>query len=1146
MGDKSQQQQEQEHCCISHEFYRAASNNLEKIAVIHADGGPGNSRESMNPPVYDEDQCFTFAHLLHSVDSLTSRLRSILSTAHQSQLPTGSSIDSEHVGPSVERKIESKNVYTPKIIGIYMPPSVEYIISVLSVLRCGEAFLPLDPSWPNDRILSIVSTSNAHLVIARGCHPLEKSHWLVDCSSCPLLCFSMDERLERCIYPSSFLWPCENGKHRSFCYLMYTSGSTGKPKGVCGTEQELYPLQEEDLVLFKTAISFIDHLQEFLSAMLTSSTLVIPPSNELKENVFSIVKYVKAYSINRLTAVPSVIRAILPALQSQYTEGVSSSLKLLVLSGEVLPLSLWNTLSELLPHTSVLNLYGSTEVSGDCTFFDCKRLRMILETETLTSVPIGVPIFNCDVVLVGDSDMPTEGEIYVGGLCVSNGYFFESSNIMSTDYLKLHQNSICNCASSNCGSQFYFRTGDFAQRLPSGDLVFLGRKDRTIKLNGQRMALEEIENKLREHTDVVDDAVISLKGHGQGVLLEAFIVLKDKDKCNEISKSLIKSWMVSKLPLFMIPSRFVFKESLPVSSSGKVDYALLECSTSFNTNGQFEICDKEDSDLMQVIKKAFCAALMVEEVSHDDDFFLMGGNSISAAHVSHKLGIDIRLLYNYPTPSNLEMALLEKKVSLNSDANWNLNLEAGNGTILYSSKSATHDLFSLKPRGWLLRTANENNANHGVLSKRLKVNLDKYVTPECVIPRHGCLWNSVLKPVSCSFSRCNQVLCGGDHVMKYLHELTWSVEVPRNEKWSMQELWKVHMDSCVDASPLVVFKDSDIYLFIGSHSNKFLCIDAKSGSVEWEIKLEGRVECSAAIVANFSQVVVGCYKGNIYFLDFLNGQICWTFQTSGEVKSQPVVDKHKQLIWCGSHDHNLYALDYIHHCCVYKLPCGGSIYGSPAIDEGHGKLYVASTSGRLTAISIKAFPFYTLWVLELQVPVFGSLSICPPNGNVICCLVDGQVVALDSTGSIIWRYRTGGPVFAGACISNVLPTQVLICCRNGSVYSFEMVKGNLLWEYNAGNPITASAYVDEHLKLVYDPLHLSDRLLCVCTSTGSLYLLRIELDLAKNAIQPRTHLVQEFARLDLQGDIFSSPVMIGGRIFVGCRDDYLHCIAVDT
>lgn len=139
---------------------------------------------------------------------------------------------------------ENRDGYVPKIVALYMPPSVEYLVSVLSVLRCGEAFLPLDPSWPKERILSIVSSSNVQLLIVSessfsqiNLHGVDGSRMDFECSSAPVLRISMEECIKEKVMLVNPVWPCEVGQRRKFCYLMYTSGSTGKPKGVYGTEE---------------------------------------------------------------------------------------------------------------------------------------------------------------------------------------------------------------------------------------------------------------------------------------------------------------------------------------------------------------------------------------------------------------------------------------------------------------------------------------------------------------------------------------------------------------------------------------------------------------------------------------------------------------------------------------------------------------------------------------------------------------------------------------------------------------------------------------------------------------------------------------------------------------------------------------------
>ncbi|XP_042427531.1 putative acyl-activating enzyme 19 [Zingiber officinale] len=1171
-------------CCISHGFFESASKNPSRIAFVHASGSHQRqeeavraltSKETSYPPIYPGDVCFTSGDVLYAVESYSRRIRRVLDGGDDADLVRPQGCDREN---QIDKSVTLDNDM-PHVVGVCIPPSVEYIVAVLAILRCGEAFLPLDPSWPESRLLSVISSSNTSLILQ--CVPSHETlqykaaEWIVKRSSRLVLYINLFLDHKKEIVRSELIWPCERSPRR-FCYVMYTSGSTGKPKGVCGTEegllnrfqwmQGLIPLCNMDILLFKTSISFIDHLQEFFGATLTSTPLIILPVNDIKANPLCLVDFVKAYKISRMTCVPSLMRLVLPKLEDSYFRS-SNPLKVLILSGEILSVPLCSSLQEYLPWTTILNLYGSTEVSGDCTYFDCKKLADVLDVEPLSSVPIGFPISNCETVLVGQPDCPDEGEIYVSGVCLFAGY---------------HDNMNNDPMGKSSVSQF--QTGDFARRLRSGDLVFLGRHDRTVKINGQRVALEEIESAMKDHPEINDAAVTYHGSNGVATQLEAYFVMKSSegfkknhrplDKLQMVESLIpsIRSWLQKKLPSVMIPSYYFCMESLPILDSGKINH--LELSSSVSTPKQHVSPFGRNSssvNQLQTIKDVFCDALLVKEVADDDDFFTMGGTSISAALASYKLQIDMRLIYMFPTPVKLLNRLIEDKELhenlISPDPIPRKRLKA-HANVLDSSDfitgNAESDFLLPEPSPSLVGTrVHDLSAEHNVqlvynyfegsnnasgMCSELVVQ-DPSLFPDshhAASGDHGP-WNSNCNiHKMCSFSRCNKIMHEVDSYMVCMDKSWLTIRTPRSIKGSLQELWKIPLKSCVDASPLIVIADGKWYLFIGSHSHMFLCIEPLSGSVRWQVLLDSRIECSAAITGDFSQVVVGCYKGKIYFLDFANGTISWYFQTDGEVKMQPVVERSRNLIWCGSHDHSLYALDYKEHCCVYKVSCGGSLFGSPFFDVVHNMLYVASTSGRVTAISSVALPFDIVWTFEAGAPIFGSLTMDSKCRIVICCLVDGYVLALSFSGAVVWKAHVGGPIFAGACISSVLADKILICSRNGKLYSFDM-EGTIHWEYDTRDPITSSAYVDEHTELVSDPSCPNDRLACICSSSGSIHLIRISAEAKREAgrsADAATPMVEQFAVAKLPGDIFSSPVMVGGRIFVGCRDDYVHCLTV--
>jgi len=308
----------------------------------------------------------------------------------------------------------------------------------------------------------------------------------------------------------------------NLAYIMYTSGSTGRPKGVLGTHRAAinrfrwmwttYPFESEEVCCQKTALSFVDSVWEIFGPLLRGIRTVIIPDMVVKDPQ-QLLQTLGAHAITRIVLVPSLLRVLLDTtadLQSHLP-----GLKYWVSSGEALSLELASRFLHSMPHSVLINLYGSSEVAADATCYDTRSY------QSLTCIPIGRPIANTQIYLL-DRYMQlvpigVPGEFHVGGDGLARGYF-NRPELTAVRFVP-------NPFTSEPGVLLY-KTGDWARYLPDGNIEYLGRLDHQVKIRGFRIELGEIDAVLSRFTTVREAVVVAREDVPGDKRLVAYVVLR--------------------------------------------------------------------------------------------------------------------------------------------------------------------------------------------------------------------------------------------------------------------------------------------------------------------------------------------------------------------------------------------------------------------------------------------------------------------------------------------------------------------------------------------------------------------------------------------------------------------------------------------
>lgn len=521
----------------------------------------------------------------------------------------------ERKANGVAASLLDRGVKLGELVGVYMERSELMPVALLGVLKAGAAYVPMDPAYPAQRIRWMVEDASMDTIITDAMHEEIVSGFGVES-----LRVDQIEPADTCESP-----PSDPG---SLAYTIFTSGSTGRPKGVqiphraftnfIVSMQQTPGFGADDVLLAVTTLSFdIAGLEMFLP-LYAGGRLVIA-SKETAMDGKALLKAIEAEAVTVMQATPVTWKLMLAA-------GWESSPNLKVLcGGEAFPRDLANNLVP--KAASVWNMYGPTETTVWST---CGQVAV-----GEGSVSIGHPIANTTVYIVDENLTPLpegqEGELVIGGDGLALGYL-GLPEMTAEKFTAL----------AGSGEKVY-RTGDLARYMPGGRLECLGRIDHQVKLRGFRIELGEIESALHAH-EAVADAAVALDDRNGNPRLVAYLIPAGGQGIDFASS--IHSWLVERLPAYMVPASFMLLQSFPHTPNGKLDRQALPepvAAVPLQPGGDVDYQSETESRLAAIWREL----LGYDAVPRDVDFFELGGDSIRAAdmfiRIKERLGLDMTL-----------------------------------------------------------------------------------------------------------------------------------------------------------------------------------------------------------------------------------------------------------------------------------------------------------------------------------------------------------------------------------------------------------------------------------------------------------------------------------------------------------------------
>lgn len=516
------------------------------------------------------------------------------------------------------RRLRERGARPNMLVAIVMEKGWEQVVAALAILQSGAAYLPIDAGLPSERLWHLLQDGSVTLVLTQP--------WLDQSLEWP-------ETVERFCVDGEDLDDAEclelepaQSQH-DLAYVIYTSGSTGQPKGVMIDHRgavntiidinQRFEIGPDDRVLALSSLSFDLSVYDIFGTLAAGGTIIIPEAWAARDPH----RWAELIAENQVTiwnSVPTLMEMLV-----DYSSGAGeqslATLRLILLSGDWIPVSLPDRIKALVDGVRIVSLGGATEASIWSILYEIAQV-----DPQWKSIPYGKPMVNQSFHIFNSCMEPcpvwVTGELHIGGLGLAKGYWQDAEK---TDARFITH--------PRTGERLY-RTGDLGRYLPDGNIAFLGREDFQVKIRGHRIELGEIEATLTTHPSVKEGIVMARDGARGGKRLVAYVVPRE-GFVPAVSE--LQDFLERKLPEFMIPSAFVILKALPLTSNGKLDrQALLDVEQAGQESEHTFVAARTEVELK--LAAAWREVFGRDAVGIYDNFFELGGDSILAIRIISK------------------------------------------------------------------------------------------------------------------------------------------------------------------------------------------------------------------------------------------------------------------------------------------------------------------------------------------------------------------------------------------------------------------------------------------------------------------------------------------------------------------------------